>query len=102
MLTADLPNVKLADCNAIDLSLFDKCLVIAYTSEVEYAGLVQVDGFESVLEGSLITTAGQEKEGTRVSVTMKEGNMALVSCAIYKFYPLNVPNRLTTISSDRS
>ena len=53
---------------------FDKCLTITYIgNEVEYAGLLKVDGFESVLEGSLFTTAGDEKEGTRVSVTLKEG-----------------------------
>ena len=75
---ADLPNVKLIDCDEVKLSLFDKCLVVTYTSEVEYAGLAKVDGFESVLEGSLFTTAGEEKEGTRVSVTLKDGNKALV------------------------
>merc|ERR1712212_215558 len=71
------PNVKLTDCNSINLS-FDKCLTITYTQEVEYAGLVQVDGFKSVLEGSLITISGVKKEGTRVSVTLKGGNKALV------------------------
>ena len=48
---------------------------------MEYAFLVKVDGFESVLEGSLYTTAGAEKEGTRVSVTLKDGNRALVRLA---------------------
>jgi len=70
--------VKLINCNEVNLSQFDKCLIITYTQEVEYAGLLKVDGFESVLEGSLITASRSEKEGTRVSVTLKDGNKALV------------------------
>ena len=53
-------------------------MIITYNSGIEYAGLAKVDGFESVLEGSLFTTDGEEKEGTRVSVTLKDGNKALV------------------------
>ena len=59
--------------------MFDKCLMITFTNAVEYAGLVQVDGFESILEGPLITTEGEEKDGTRVSVTLKSDDKALVS-----------------------
>ena len=80
---ADLPNVKVADCNDVHLHHnCDKCLVITYAHETEYAGLHKVDGFESVLEGSLFTTEGEEKQGTRVSVTLKDGNKALVSVPV--------------------
>ena len=55
------------------------CLVIKYPQgEVEYSGLVKVEGFESILEGSLIAS-GEVKQGSRVSVTLKDGNKALVS-----------------------
>ena len=59
--------------------MFDKCLTITYKNAVEYAGLVQVDGFETILEGPLITTEGEEMDGTRVSVTLKGDDKALVS-----------------------
>ena len=78
-LEVDLPNVKSIDCNEAKLASFDKCLVITISGEMEYAGLAKVDGFESVLEGSLFTTSGEQKEGTRVSVTLKDANKALVS-----------------------
>ena len=73
-----LPNVKLIDCNDAKLSFFDKCLIIKYSSgELEYAGLVKVEGFDSILEGYLIES-DEAKKGSRVSVTMKGANKALV------------------------
>ena len=70
--------MKSIECLEAKLPDFDKCLIIKYTHDVEYSGLVKVEGFESVLEGSLVTAGGDLKEGTRVSVTLKEGNNALV------------------------
>ena len=75
---ATLPNVQLIDCNNAKLSFFDKCLIIKYSSgELEYAGLVKVEGFDSILEGYLIES-DEAKKGSRVSVTMKGANKALV------------------------
>ena len=74
--------VKIADCGEIkDPFAFDKCLVIKYAKgTVEYSGMVKVDGFDSVLEGKLMTGNGNVIEGSRVSITMKD---TLKRCECY-------------------
>ena len=46
---------------------------------MEYSGMVKVDGFDSILEGTLFRQNGEMIEDSRVSVTMKDDNKALVS-----------------------
>ena len=66
----ELPNVRTIYCNEAKIPSFDMCLVIKYAQgEVEYSGLMKVEGFESILEGSLIAS-GEVKQGSRVSVTL--------------------------------
>ena len=67
----ELPSVKFIDCQDPGLSFFYKCLVVESRGTTEFAGLFKVDGFENILQGALFTRDGKEKDGSRVSVSIK-------------------------------
>ena len=67
----ELPKVKFIDCQDPGLSFFYKCLVVESKGTTQFAGLFKVDGFENILQGALFTRDGKEKDGSRVSVSIK-------------------------------
>ena len=73
--------MKLADCSELNVPLgtFDKCMVIKYADgTVEHSGMIRVEGYDSILEGTLFREDDDVIEDSRVSVTVKDGDKALV------------------------
>jgi len=67
---AELPNVKLVDCQEVSLIGFDKCLRVKFSYLEEYAGLNKADGSSDVLVGKLYGTDGACNADSRVSLSI--------------------------------
>ena len=68
--SAELPNVKLVDCQEVSLIGFDKCLRVKFSYLEEYAGLNKADSSSDVLVGKLYGTDGACNVDSRVSLSI--------------------------------